>query len=44
MKAKWLIWCFMVALLAITSSMPMAQVPPPGSGRDAAHFIPMRRR
>ena len=44
MKAKWLIWCFMVALLAINSVMSMAQVPPPGSGRDAAHFIPMRQR
>ena len=33
-----------LVLLALTIGGSLAQVPPPGSGRDAANVIPMRER
>ena len=43
MKIKGFFW-ISLALLFVTVSTSFAQVPKPGSGRDAANFLPMRER
>ena len=44
MKNERFLWSFSVSLFLLTVSITFAQLPKPGSGRDAANFIPMRER
>ena len=44
MKTKRTVWSLSLLLFFLPVSITCDQVPIPGSGRDAANFIPMRER